>query len=191
MNRRRWGLSKEQECEMGRKLASVFVAVFLSWSAMAQDVARQYDRSADFSKYRTFKWVALEGGSQVSQLIEQNIREVVNAQLAKKGLRLAEGDAPAELYVAYQATIDSQKELNWYNSGGYWGWGGGMGSATTSTIHVGTLAIDFYDAAERKMIWRGTATKTLNPSGNPDKNYKNLQKAVAKLLKEFPPGARK
>jgi hypothetical protein len=169
----------------------VFGGVFLAWSAPAQDVTRQYDRSADFSKYRTFRWVGVEGGSQVSQLMEQNIREVVNALLVQKGLRLAEGDAPADLYVAYQATVDSQKELNWYNSGGYWRWGGGMGSATTSTIHVGTLVIDFYDASERKMIWRGTATKTLNPSANSDKNYKNLQKAVAKLLKDFPPRAPK
>jgi hypothetical protein len=159
--------------------------------APAQKVARQHDRSADFSKFRTFKWVKIDGAAQVNQLMDQNIRNAVNAQLEQKGFSPVAGDGPADLFVAYQATVDSQKELNWYSSGGHWRWGGGMGSASTTTINVGTLAVDFYDAAEHKMIWRGTVTKTLNPSGNPDKNYQNLQKAVAKLLKDFPPGAKK
>jgi hypothetical protein len=32
--------------------------------------------------------------------------------------------------------------------------------------------------------------QTMNPSDNPEKNQKNLQKAVTKLLKNFPPSAK-
>ena len=64
---------------------------------------------------------------------------------------------------------------------------GGFGQATTSTIDVGTLVVDMYDPTLKQLIWRGTATKTLNPSSNPDKNYKNLEHAVSKWLKVFPP----
>jgi hypothetical protein len=52
---------------------------------------------------------------------------------------------------------------------------------------VGTLVVDMYDPTQKQLIWRGTATKTLNPSSNPDKNYKNLEHAVSKWLKVFPP----
>ena len=62
-----------------------------------------------------------------------------------------------------------------------------MGGATTSTISNGTLAVDFYDPTSKDLIWRGSATKTLNPSGNQQKDMKKLNKAVAKLLKNFPP----
>jgi Domain of unknown function (DUF4136) len=64
--------------------------------------------------------------------------------------------------------------------------GGGMASATSSTLQVGTSAFDVYDQAGKQLIWKGTATKTLPPK-DPDKKQKNLDKAVAKLLKNFPP----
>ena len=57
----------------------------------------------------------------------------------------------------------------------------------TSTIAVGTLLIDLYDPATKQLVWRGDGTKTIDIKKNPDKNYRNLQKAVAKLLKNYPP----
>ena len=65
--------------------------------------------------------------------------------------------------------------------------GMGMGSATSSTITNGSLVLDMYDPATKQLVWTGTATKTLNPSGNQQKNVKSLDKAVQKLLKNYPP----
>src|ERR1700747_1939600 len=65
--------------------------------------------------------------------------------------------------------------------------GGGMATATSSTLSVGTLGFDVYDPAAKQLLWRGSATKTLNPPKDPDKRQKNLDKSVAKLLKNFPP----
>jgi hypothetical protein len=62
-----------------------------------------------------------------------------------------------------------------------------MATVTSSTIDVGTLVIDMYDVAAQKQVWRGDATKTIDPSKNPEKNQERLQKGIAKLLKHFPP----
>ena len=62
-----------------------------------------------------------------------------------------------------------------------------MASATSSTIDVGSLVLDMYDPTTKQLVWTGTATKTINPSGNQQKNEKNLDKAMEKLLKKFPP----
>jgi len=62
-----------------------------------------------------------------------------------------------------------------------------MASATSSTIDVGTLAVDMYDPSTKQLVWTGRATKTLNPSSNQEKNQKNLNNAMAKLLKNYPP----
>jgi hypothetical protein len=67
---------------------------------------------------------------------------------------------------------------------------GGMGTATSSTINIGTLVFDVFDATAKQQIWTGEATKTVNPSSNPQKNQQSLQKAVGKLLKNFPPPAK-
>jgi len=47
--------------------------------------------------------------------------------------------------------------------------------------------VDLYDPAKKQLIWRGDATKTIDIKRDPDKNYRNLQKAMAKLFKNYPP----
>jgi hypothetical protein len=64
---------------------------------------------------------------------------------------------------------------------------GGMASATSSTISVGTLVLDMYDPTTKQLVWTGNASKTVDPSSNQEKNQKNLDKAMEKLLKNYPP----
>ena len=66
-----------------------------------------------------------------------------------------------------------------------------MGSSTTqgstSTIYTGQLAIDMYDSANHDLVWRGLASKTIDENAKPEKQQKNLAKAVKKLMKDYPP----
>ena len=88
-----------------------------------------------------------------------------------------------------------QPPWNAYSTGGNpWGWGGWGGwggmettTVTSSTINVGTLNIDIYDVATKKQVWRGEATKTLKNEKKPEKRQRNLDKAMAKLMKNYPP----
>ena len=74
--------------------------------------------------------------------------------------------------------------------GAPWGWGSG-GRVTTSTVDVGKLVIGLFDGAAKRLVWRGSASKTLSISKDPDKNYRNLEKALAKLFRNYPPGGAK
>jgi len=67
--------------------------------------------------------------------------------------------------------------------------GGGMATATSSTIDVGTIVVDMYDSKAKQLVWTGSATKTIDPSSNQEKNQKNLDKAMEKLLKNYPPNS--
>jgi hypothetical protein len=49
--------------------------------------------------------------------------------------------------------------------------------------------IGLFDPATKQLVWRGSAAKTLDIKKDPDKNYRNLEKAMAKLFKNYPPGA--
>jgi len=62
-----------------------------------------------------------------------------------------------------------------------------MATATSSTIDIGSLAVDMYDSTAKQLVWSGTVSNTINPSSNQEKNEKNLNKAVAKLFKSYPP----
>ena len=67
----------------------------------------------------------------------------------------------------------------------------GQSRVTTSTIDIGKLTIGLFDPASKQLVWRGAASKTLNISKDPDKNYRNLEKAMAKLFRNYPPGTGK
>jgi hypothetical protein len=74
---------------------------------------------------------------------------------------------------------------------GYRGWGGmGMGSATTteSEYQVGTLVVDIFNANSKQLVFRGAASDEI--SDKPEKNVKKVEKAAAKMFKDFPPGSK-
>jgi Domain of unknown function (DUF4136) len=165
-------------------LAMLVVLLFTASVVAAQDVTYNFMPGTDFSKFHTYKWVSIEGGAHPNQIMDAEIKQSVDSQLASKGLTKTDSDK-ADLYVGYQVAVDQEKQWNAYGMGGRWG--GGMGTATQSTINVGALVLDMYDPSTKQLVWTGKATKTLDPSSNQEKNQKNLNKAMAKLLKEYPP----
>jgi hypothetical protein len=152
----------------------------------AQDVTSSAMPGTDFSKYHTYKWVTIEGATQPNQIVDTQIKTSIDSQLAAKGLTKTDDDK-ADLYVGYQVSIDQEKQWNAYGMGGGPRWGGGMGTATSTSISVGTLVLDMYDPSTKKLVWTGRATKTLEPGNSQEKKQKNLDKAMQKLLKNFPP----
>jgi hypothetical protein len=186
--------------DMKRFFILSVVTLLLAASSFAQDVRYNFDKSADFSKFKTYKWVPIKDASKVSDLADKQIKDAVDAELAKKGLTKVEGD-DANLYVGYQAAVGEEKQFSSYSTGyGYgpgWGggWYGGMGTTTTSgstsTIYKGQLALDMYDSAGHDLAWRGVVSKTMDPKAKPEKQQKNLAKAVEKLLKNYPPPVKK
>jgi hypothetical protein len=57
----------------------------------------------------------------------------------------------------------------------------------TSTIYTGQLALDMYDSSNHDLVWRGVGSKTIDTKAKPEKQQKNLTKAVTKMLKNYPP----
>jgi len=162
--------------------------------AFAQEVQFDYDRSANFSGYKTYQWVDYRPVQVGDQLLDRDIKRAIDEQLAGKGLQRVESGG--DLLVGYQAGISQEKEYDSFGSG--WGgpWGGPWGNwgdtrITSSTIDIGKLVIGLFDPASKQLVWRGSASKTLNLSKDPDKNYRTLEKAMAKLFKNYPPGASK
>ena len=162
----------------------------LGVAAFAQDVQFDYDRSANFGAYKTYEWIDYKAVQPGDQLLDEDIKRAVDAQLAAKGLRRVESGG--DLRVGYQAGISQEKAFDSIGTGGWggpFGWGRwGNERVTTSTIDIGKLVVGLFDPAANKLVWRGAASKTLSISKDPDKNYRTLEKAMAKLFRNFPPG---
>jgi uncharacterized protein DUF4136 len=165
-----------------------FCFLLMTGTAFAQKVTIDFDRNADFSKYRTYSFG--QGTPAPETLMNQRIQDAIERQLAEKGLVMVESDP--DLIVVYHCAVEKETQLNTTYLGG-WGWGrgwgrwGGGGNAITQVeqIPVGHLIVDIGDTAEKRYIWRGTSTKTV--SSKPDKNAKTIEEGVRKMFEKFPP----
>jgi len=139
----------------GKWMARVGPAVVLALLACSvthgQDVKYNYRQGTDFSKYHTYKWVdAVDGvpaiGGHFDQILDSEIKQSIDSQLAAKGL----------------TKVDSPGRGGW----GPWSMESLSGTATSSTINIGTLFLGIYVAAAKLLVWMGAANKTVNPGKN-------------------------
>jgi Domain of unknown function (DUF4136) len=163
-------------------------------SSFATDVKSDYDRAADFGRYKKYCWQKVE--TQNPLWIER-IKTALNSALAAKGWSLTESGSACDISIVAIEIKRNHDTVNTFydNFGGGWGWrgfgAGGFGEATTTTdtYQTGTLIVDLFDTKTKNLVWRGSATETL--SDKSDKNIKKLNNSVSKLFEHFPPQPKK
>ena len=177
----------------------LFGLVLLSACSSPLKVTNDFDKSVDFTQYKTFAMYPLQDKSgAVSQLNQNRITAAVKQQMIAKGF--TENDANPDVLVNVVTYLKEKQQVtantNYYGYGGYYrpyAWGGGMASGTTTystyEYHDGTLMIDVVDAAKKQLVWQGVGNKEIDkPNKNPDEKINN---AVAKIMAGFPPGTKK
>ncbi len=172
--------------------AAVLVSlVLLTSCGPTLTVTNDYDHTANFSQFHTFKIVKLEQQYQaLSQFNQTRVINAVQAQMIAKGFTPSE---TPDLLVNITSVLKNEKELvsNSYGyGGGYrpYAWGGGNMSTTTSVQNyvAGSLIIEVANASTNKLLWEGIGNQDINsPSSDPDKT---VPAAVQKIMASFPPG---
>ena len=177
-------------------VAVAMMAVAIGCSSMK--VNHDWDRQADFSMYKTYAWHDSDTNvKDTDPLAHERFISAIDGQLAMNGFQKV-GSNP-DVFVTYHSEESQQMSLDTtYMGGGWgygpgWGWGGGMGGmggmgSSTTTVrkyNVGTVVLDLWDAAQKRLVWRGTVSDTL--SDNPEKNAKKINTAAEKLFKDYPP----
>ena len=108
---------------MKKALSGLLLGLVISAvAAFGQDVRYNFDKNTDFSRFKTYKWVELKDAKSPGDLLDKQIKETFDAQLAAKGLTKVEDDS-ANLFIGYQVAVSQEKEFTSYNTD--WGYGGG------------------------------------------------------------------
>lgn len=152
-------MSRNRTRTLAALILTMAFALCAAGLAGAQDVTYNAMPGTDFSKFKTYKWVTIEGGEQLDQIADAQIKQAVDGQLAAKGLTKTDS-ASADLDVGYQVAVNQERQWNAYGGGGF-RFGGGMGSATSSTISIGTLGVDIYDEAGKQLVWLASPAVSL------------------------------
>lgn len=100
-------------------LASIGIVLLAATASFAQQVKTDYDRSTDFSQYKTYSWEKVQ---TQDQLWVDRIKGAVNSALTAKGWTEVPSGGGASV-VAIEMTRNQQTLDTFYNGfGGGWRW---------------------------------------------------------------------
>lgn len=172
---------------MKKLLGFLLVLGLMAMPALAQKIIIDYAHDYDFSGIKTFQYVETEDTKHSNPMMAERVVAKIKQELKEGGL--TEVQENPDIYVTAHYTSQNNTVYNTtsYGYGGYhrgfyrWGGAGMGGSATTtsSTYTEGTLVIDAYDAAEKKMVWRGSGTVTVKKK--PEGQIKQVDNILKKL----------
>lgn len=154
----------------------------------AADRGTTFDRSADFSTYETYEWVAANPkspeGSPLSLGAEGDtlIRNAIERELVARGFRQAIDEDPDFLVTfdgALQPVTEFEGQRRQLAEGVAWVVDGNINS-----YQKGTLVITFTNPRTKKPVWSAWTTEKVK---NPDRPKKQIDKSVRKMLRKFPP----
>jgi hypothetical protein len=169
------------EFEMPRLIALVLTLACVGCS-QAVDVRQDYDVDAPFSSYKTYAWVHPYVASGESRDWEEMLRLALTNELNAKGLTHAAGEP--DVWVDYQLGLATNEyTVDWNKHS--------LESAKNSDVYMssgGVLVVDVLDAKKDRLVWRGIAEGAVNVDPSEDIMRRNINNAVKKLMKQYPPG---
>ncbi len=154
--------------------------------AWAQDTEHEFDSSADFSKYQTYRWVESDEiplavpyqPDTPRETTDAIIRSAIEEELGKKGITQVE-TGQADLEVTYFGIGRSRVELPEdlpYDESGF----KGMAKVVTE----GTVTVDIVDVGKKHLVWRGQVVEIFREV---DESEATLRSALTRLFEKFPP----
>ena len=153
-------------------------AMWLALSACASlpQVRISYDRSADFTQYKTFAFMSPlatdRGGYQ--SLVSQELKVATRREMEARGMRM--DDVAPQLFINFNAALVDKTRVSsmpvlvnggfGFYGGGYYGYRRGaylpwpqyVDQTIVSNYKEGTLNIDVIDAARKQLVWEGVVT---------------------------------
>jgi len=185
---------------MGRLLKvfpTMMIIALLAACASSPNIQTDYDRSVDFSQYKTYGYYNPMGieNPNYSSLLGQMFREAIDTQMTSRGY--VKSNNPDLLFNVSARLEDKTKVTTMTNPGmygGYYGYRGGMyapwggygyGTSTqVSQYTEGTINVDMVDPKLKRMLWEGVAIGRVKDQ---NKNLRqDVMTGVAEMFEGYP-----
>lgn len=170
--------------------------VFAVAACASVSTSFDYDKTADFSKYKTYSFTEhAQQLPEINQLDRDRILAAIDTEMVKRGY--TKSDSSPDVLVDVFLKTEEEISATATNTGGYgrWGYGYGWGGGTTHVDYnkytKGTLFISLVDRATEKIAWQGRGSKTLNENVKPEKKEANIKSAINAIFLKYPKTAAK
>jgi hypothetical protein len=173
------------------------LAALVTGCASGPDVRGDYDRAADFGKYRTYNFLATDGGDGADfKSIGQQMMQPASREMEARGY--VKSDNP-DLVINFKGKLEEKTDIQstpapYYGpSYGYRGWGGapygaygyGGTEVTTRRYNVGTLVMDVIDRERRQAVYQGGIEGVVTSKMMQDRQG-SIDNAVAAIFTQYP-----
>ena len=177
---------------------TVLIAAVLASAGCATtskfNLTSDYDRTNDFSGYRTFAFMQPLGTDTTGyeSLVTQTLKSATRREMEARGYTLVESDA--DLLVNFNAKLAKQTRVTQmpymgpyygYRGGFYGGWNGYANETRVTQYDEGTLNIDLVDARRKQLVWEGVAVGRITEQHRENREAA-LNSTVAEVFAKYP-----
>lgn len=181
-------------------VAALIAAAALTGCASGPDVRGDYDRAADFSKYKTYNFLTEPGkeGTEFKSIAQQTIQQAAAREMESRGYVKAQD---ADLLLNFKGKLEEKTDIQstpapYYGpSFGYRGWGGapygaygyghGGTDVTTRRYKVGTLVMDVIDREKQQAVYQGGIEDVVTSKMLQDRQG-TINNAVTAIFAKYP-----
>jgi len=171
-------------------------AIALAGCASGPDIQADYDKAADFGKYRTYGFVANAGtdSGDYRALATQMLQNAASRQMEQRGYTRAENP---DLVINFKGKLEEKTDIESVPAPHYgpgWGYGGWYGApyggwggteVTTRRYNVGTLVMDVVDRDKRQVVFQGGISDVVTKEMQQNREA-TISKAVEQLFSKYP-----
>lgn len=159
----------------------LFIGVIFLSSCNAVNVSTDYDRTANFSSYKTYsfhqKGIDKLG---INDLDKNRIISSIDKELASKGFTKVTKDSDLVINIL----VSSSQEVRVDNDYRYGYWGG---YPAVSDYTAGKIILDIIDDKRNILIWQGVGSDLY--LSNISAKSEKIPQAINEILSKFPPNS--
>ena len=182
-----------------RLFTVIGMAAALAACSSGPQINTDYDRNADFSKYKTYGFFEPLGveDARYSTIYGSIFRTAISREMEKRGYTKSDNpdlliNVSGKLQDKTSVTTTSSPYMGagyyGYRAGYYGAWGGyGYGSQTyVNSYTEGTVNVDLVDAAAKQMVWEGVGIGRVRDNKTNEEVRANISAAVTQMFEDYP-----
>lgn len=165
--------------KLSRVVPILLLVLAVGCATVITEISYDYDSSVDFASLKTYDWLPGQKTSTEFELVLKRFKNEVDAQLQAKGFRKTSSNPDFQIGLQGSSRTKTSRFQSSHNY-----------HSEPFTYKEGTISLDFFDAKTGDPIWRAKGVGEGDGSDTPEQRAKTANKAVTKMLKNFPPPTR-
>ena len=170
------------------KFLKTIVITLLVVSCAPIHVNYDYDKTVDFSKYKTYNYFS-DMKTGLSPLDTKRFLDALDLKMKAKGYSLSNNP---DFYIDIKSSEFQASQRNTVGVG-VGGGGRNVGGGVSIGIPIGQsqvnreITIDFVDEKGKGLFWQAVSESSFNPNVAPEKREARIHAILDKVLTQYPP----